>query len=287
MVQGKPRPFRVLTFVTLFAALVGCNLLKKGGDDAGATGAEAAVAEPAAEAGPATTPTAEPAAANENDIARFPDETKLDNVAATIKRFAYIREAPLSGKVVQSVNNGQAVTEIASRDKYFLVTFDAGGTKKMGWVINDAFTPVTVDAGIRTPVCAAPEIPVFSDQAYCARQCTADTDCPAGTACKGTAQKIVNGQLGIAISVCVAFQRPTTVVDSGAPVTPPPVVDSGVKPVSITDVSDPPCAAGAVLLKKDKKCHKLCPTVASCAGACVTCEGQRVCTPIMQRNFCK
>jgi hypothetical protein len=285
------RSLRVASTIALLSLVAACGLLKKGGADGGDATADTDGATAAAGEAGATTPPppADAPAANENDIARFPDETKLENVAATIMRYTTVREAPISGKPVTTLNKGAAVVEKASRGQYFLVTFDSGGKTLMGWVYQDSFKEM-VDAGIRAPVCTAPETPVFSDQAFCGRPCSTDADCAGGFACKGTAAKIVNAGLGPQIQVCTAFQRPdagaqpVAVVDAG----PAPVVDSGVKPQNVADVSSPPCAAGTVLLKKDGKCHKLCTSgVAACAGACVVCEGQRVCTPMMQRNFCK
>ena len=83
-----------------------------------------------------------PAAANENDVSRFPDEKKLENVAATIQRQTNVREIPGIGKVVATLAKGGTVTEIAQRSTFFLVVFDNPKDQKklMGWISQDAFT---------------------------------------------------------------------------------------------------------------------------------------------------
>ena len=88
------------------------------------------------------------AAANENDISRFPDEKKLDNVAGTIQRPTNVREIPGIGKVVATLAKGGTVTEIAQRDTFFLVVFENPKDQKklMGWIGQESFT-AQVDAG--------------------------------------------------------------------------------------------------------------------------------------------
>ena len=118
------RGIRLVSSSVVLAALVpllsGCP--KKGGDGADAE-AEAAVA--VAEVAEAAAPVAAvAAAANENDVSRFPDEKKLENVAATVLRQTNVREIPGIGKVVATLAKGGTVTEIAQRSTFFLVVFD-------------------------------------------------------------------------------------------------------------------------------------------------------------------
>ncbi len=274
---------RAVIVLSSFTALASCDLLKKKGaadaDAAAAAAGDAAVAEtPAGDA--ATTPAATTGgtgAVNENDVARFPDETKLADVQATVKRFASIRESPSTGKVVVQVNSGTTVTEIAQRQNFFLVTADSGGQKKMGWLTADAFTPI-VDAGLKAPTCTSPEVPLMGDTPFCGKVCGGDVDCPAGQACKGTAQRFsANTLLPGTVAVCTVVSRPAgatpvaTVIDAG----PPPGLTQSA------DILPPPCPAGFVQLAKDKLCHRQCSAGAGvkvCKLFCVKCEGQSVCS---------
>jgi hypothetical protein len=301
MAMSSAKTFRTTASLAIVVALVGCNLLKKGGADAGEdAAADAAVAE-ATDA--AVVPEAGPVASNENDVARYPDETKIENVPATIQRTSYVREAPISGKPIVQVTKDQAVTEIGARGDYFLVVLDTGGKTLMGWVHKDSFTPMPAHQAIKTPTCKAPDFAVFADQPLCARPCTADANCAAGQVCKGQANKIVNGKVAEAIQICIApppapdagttppppattpdaAAPPPATPDAGKPATPPPPPPGAI-------VTDPPCGAGFIHVKKDNKCHKSCRSgVAACGNnACVKCEGNSVCTTVATKNtFCK
>lgn len=315
---------RVATALALLAAVSSCQLLKKkGADDAGESDAGSATAEQPAEDAAAAAPAAPTpvAAANENDIARFPDEAKLDGAAAPLMRWATVREAPVFGGSVASLKAGTTVSKISQRDKYVLVTFDDpkdASRKLMGWLHQDSFNaaPAT-DAGIKPLTCTAPEIALFSDGAFCGRVCAADAECPAEQACKGSAQKLANGKVGEAVKVCTfyAHPHPTTpgadagtkppttdagapppviadagggklgAIDSGAPApTPPPVKAGG-------DIVDPPCSGDFVLVSADKKCHRKCPSGIApkdCKAEgkfCGVCDGQKVCQAV--RGQCK
>lgn len=293
--------FRGVTVLSLILAVGACDLLKKkGGDDAGADGATAA----AEDAGATPTPTpAAGLAANEDDIARFPDETKLDNVAATAKRQYNVRDAPPAGAIVAGLNNGQAVTQIASRQKYFLITFDDAkqGKKLMGWVHGDAFVPAAVDAGLVEPKCGTGEVALMGDTPFCGKVCDKDGDCPSGQACKGSAAKWNKGKAGDSVTVCTVFHahdagaapatdggglKLVTTLDAGQT-----AIDAGAKtiPTPTTDIVpavDGHCAPGFVIVKKDGKCHKLCPKPSDCRAAfyCGKCDGQNTCNDV--RNYC-
>ncbi len=278
--------FRVASMLSLAFAVAHCGFLKKKTDEVADAEAEAAAPEAVADAAPVDAAPA-PAAANENDVARFPDSVKLDNVPATIQRTAIVREIPQSGKAVQTLNKGQAVTQIESREKYFLVTFDKDpSTKLMGWVSADAFSALSLDAGLKAITCTAPEVPLYSDSAFCGRTCAKDADCAAGQACKGTAQTFTAGKIGASTSVCTVFKP----ADAGAPAI-VNLLDAGHAAVASGDVVAPSagngCPVGFSFMNRDKQCHRLCLIGASCptAKVCVPCEGKKVCSP--NAAFCK
>lgn len=299
--------FRGISVLSLVIVTVSaCGFLKRGGgDDGGAEGGLAAVDE----AGAGTTPPpAAGAAANEQDIARFPDEAKLADVAATVKRPYNVRDAPPAGGVVGGVNPGQGVTQVATRGNYTLITFDDAkqGKKLMGWVHKDAFVPQAADAGIVEPKCATGEVALISDnQGFCGKACDKDSDCApdkAGQpqACHGSAAKFVKGKAGDSVQVCTVFHphdagaaKPdagaVTTLDAG---TPP--ADAGGNKLAAQSVMIAPsqlgaCPDNAHLVKKDNKCHVKCPKAADCdkfaaPRFCGKCDGVAVCNT--ERNFC-
>lgn len=295
--KGAFRTIWILSIVS-FAGMVGCGLFKKKGGDEADAEAEAAVAE-AVDAAPP--PAAAPIAANVDDVARFPDEKPIENVAATIQRTTNVREIPSVGKVVATLAKGGTVTEVAQRGTAFLVVFENPKDQKklMGWVGQEAFTaPPATDAGIKVLTCAAPEVPLISDGPFCGRICAGDADCPAGQACKGAANKFTNAKFGDAVTVCTVFTpgaaKPAVVtVDAGrAAVTPPPPPPPppAALPIPNADVSPPvagACPVGFLLVNKDGQCHKKC-TVGQCRVAtkfCSPCQGTTVCTSTL--TFCK
>lgn len=279
---------RAAPILLIVVSLTACNLLKKKGADAGMEDASATAEDSGAAA---TTAPAGKLAANEDDVARFPDETKLDNVSATAQRAYSVRDAPPAGTVVTTLTKGQAVTQIASRQKYFLVTFDDAkkGEKLMGWVHADAFS--AAPAVLVEPKCAAGEIAVIGDTAFCGKPCAKDSDCAAGDVCKGSAAKWNKGKAGDSVTICSGAKKDQ---DAGAAKT--TTADAGVAPppAPTTDVVDPTggqCPPGYVVVKKDGKCHKLCPKASDCRAAffCGECEDpagkkNRVCS--VGRNFC-
>ncbi len=295
------RGFRGLSVVSFLGlvGLVGCGLLGKKGDGADAE-AEAAVAEVAEAAPPVV---AAPAAANENDVSRFPDEKKIENVTATIQRPTNVREIPSIGKVVATLAKGGTVTEIASRggDKFFLVVFQKPGDTKnfMGWVGAEAFTAApAIDAGFVQIKCLLPETSLVSDTPFCGKVCTQDIDCPTGQACKGTANtQLANGTKGAAVTVCTVFGTPkpvVAVVDAAVPPPPPPppvaipIPPPGVNIVASTQGRCPP---NFFVVTKDNQCHKKCvvggcgPAPAACTACGVAGGSANVC--VVNANFCK
>jgi hypothetical protein len=304
------RAAALLAFVML---ILSCGLLnKKGGDDGGA---EAAVAD-IADTG--TTPAPVALAANEGDVARFPDEVKLANVPAVFQRSYNIRESPPAGVVISGLTKGVPVTQIAQRDRYFLILFEKPGqpgVKFMGWVHKDAFSAVVADAG--PLVCAAGEIALFGDTPFCGRLCNADGECPAGQACKGSAAKLTkDGKGGDSVTVCTTFIPH----DAGAPPPPPPPPpdagkipppppDSGAK-VLVDSGPPPPPPSGADIVAKvggacpagyvtatnkakdiDGKCHRPCQNFCpNTKNFCIKCDNVMVCvegTPASNRTMCR
>jgi hypothetical protein len=307
------RGFRAVSLVSL-VALVGCGLLgkKPSGDapdasepEAAAT-AEVATAEPAEAAPP---PVAAPAAANENDVSRFPDEQKLANVVAGVLRPSNVREIPGIGKVVAALAKGGTVTQIAQRDKFFLVVFEDPKDKKtlMGWIGQEAFTaPAVLDASVPVVKCVLPESALISDSPFCGKICTADTDCPSGQACKGAANKLLgSGGKGDAVTVCTVFGAPrVATVDAAAPASTAVAPTLPIVPVTpiapaAPAAGEPPASVGIVAptggkcpanfsLIKDGQCHRNCVRFGGCpasARLCLNCAGPLVCAA--NRDICK
>ncbi|MBX3202987.1 MAG: hypothetical protein KF894_32975 [Labilithrix sp.] len=281
------------TALALLMFVVSCSsLLKKKGGEEEDAGLDAAVESELADAAPEPAPAA--LATNEGDVARFPDEAKLEDVPATLQRAYNVREAPPAGAIIRGLAKGASVTQIGERGGSFLVLFDdpkAPGTRLMGWIHRDAFSAVIQDAG--PLVCPKGEIALFGDTPFCGKLCSEDPDCPTGQACKGQASKLLaNGKAGDGVTVCTAFHphdagppTPPAPVDAGAPAVvdagkpadaaAPVVVDAG-KPVDAgpaptpagpaTDVVAPTggkCPASFVLVAKTNKCHRSCATGAT------------------------
>lgn len=295
----------------LLAAVSSCDELKKklggGGADASADAAVVVVEVPDS----APPPAVGPIAANEDDVARFPDEKKNDPpVPATVQRVANVREVPAVGKIVAALPKGAAVLQHSQRDTYYVVSFDdpkTPGRRLMGWVTQDVFSgAAVVDAGVKPLVCVPPSIALFSDTAFCGRVCAKDSECPAGQVCNGSAAKLKNGKPSDSTTVCAAqvthdAGAPSAFgVDAGSLVNPgglrglgalfdaggakPATVDAGVAPppppaaggdLDVVDPTGGKCAAGFFLVPKDGKCHRLCPGFTECKQAatkrCVAC----------------
>jgi hypothetical protein len=273
--------------------VVSCSGLLKKKQDAGAV--DAAEPEVLADAAPAPTPAA--IAANEGDVARFPDETKLADVSATTLRGYNVREAPPNGELVTTLGKGTSVTQIAQRDRYFLVVFDspkAPGTKLMGWIDRDAFSAVIQDAG--PLVCPKGEIALFGDTPFCGKLCGGDADCPTGQACKGSAAKLMKGKPGDSVTVCTVYHPHDAGVHATDASTPATDGGGGAKfhridAGSVTDAGGPAptpspakdvvpatggtCPGNFVLVAKTGQCHRPCPkgpTGGECKSFCIKCD---------------
>jgi hypothetical protein len=255
-------------FVCVLAlVLAGCPKKKGDASDASAD----------AEAGAAAATAPGPEASNVDAVARFPDETAIDHQAATLLWAANnVRKAPPSGEIIATLPKGTNVIQLASHDKYALVTFDnpkTSGERLMGWVIKDAFNA----QGIVVPKgpCPAGQTQLLGDEIFCGKVCKADTDCPGGSACTGTAQTVLHdGGPGVPVKSCSAIVHPAG-SDAGTPV----VTDAGTTPrdaggggSGATDsgggggggpmVVDPgaggTCPAGFKMGQPDGKCHHNC-----------------------------
>jgi len=284
--QGAFRNLFLLSILSL-AGMASCGLFKKKGAGDADAGEDAAVEVVDA----APPPAAAPIASNVDDVARFPDEKPIENVAATVQRTTNVREIPAVGKVVATLAKGGTVTQVASRGTAFLIVFENPKDQKrlMGWVGQESFTAQTVDAGVKVLTCTAPEVPLISDLPFCGRTCVNDPDCPAGQACKGHANKFAKAKFGDAVGVCTVFSAaPAATVAPNAPsrgaiatVTPPPPTAIPVPLVDVAAAVDGRCANGFVLVAKDGKCHRTC-SVGQCRGfKCAApgpaCGGTAVC----------
>ncbi len=285
--------------------LAGCGALKKKGEDAGSSSAAQDSGESTTasgddsgggatatteDAGSGGTTATESLAANENDVSRFPDETKLDNVSKPIQNpaFGHARQSPPTGLEVATLKKGASVTQIAQKDKYFLSIFDdpKDATKKlMGWIYQDAFSPPK-DAGPPQNTnlsCPAPQVLLITDVAFCGVVCKDDKGCPAGNVCHGSANRLVKGKGMEAVSTCVPAPKPPPVVkDAGAPkpadagtavvdagVAPPPAADAGAAKLGIEIApTGGKCPPTHLLVPKDGKCHAICAEGVSSAAIC-------------------
>lgn len=282
--------FALLSFCSV--AIVNCKRNK--GEDAGAEPAPSDTAT--AETPPETPPAAGPLASNSDDVARFGEETKLADVQGTVtSAMAYARESPPNGPLVATLLKGTVVTQIAQRDAYVLAVFTNPknpSQKLMGWMFAPALGGAAVpvmrsDASVvNRPDASIPVAPktcsagltlVMVDLPTCAKICAEDKECPTGQACKGSANKIVNGKAGDGVTTCVVFHAhdagaptptPTAVKDASAP-TPQPTADAAVAPAATGPEVAPSggkCPASYVLVAKDGKCHRDCTSSAAVCG---------------------
>lgn len=139
MIHRKNAFSLALATTVMSAGLLGCPLLKKkAGEDAGAEGDMAALADAA------TTTVSGTGAKNEASVLRYQNETPLNNEPAVIgDEGTKVRTFPGNGVEVAFLPKGTAVAKIA---QYFstgvLVMFDdasGDGSKLIGWVPPKAF----------------------------------------------------------------------------------------------------------------------------------------------------
>ncbi len=236
----------------LFPVLCGLAILLAGCPNKKGDASDAAADAGAVDA----TIAAAPEAANSEAIAHFPDETAIDHQAATLQWAKNnARKAPPSGEIIATLAKGTSVVQIATHDKYMLITFDNPknpSERLMGWVIKDAFNPP--GAVVPRGPCPPGQTQLLGDEIFCGKVCKLDTECPAGQACTGTAQTVLrDGGGGGTVKDCSAIVRPAgsdagapVATDAGAPVSTdsgaPGVADAG--PPATTDAGASKDAGG-------------------------------------------
>lgn len=218
-----------------FAALTGCGLLGKKGDDAGAPADLGAAIDAAAAPTAPGAPTGKNAAA----IAHFQTETAL-NEPKVIGQTATPKTSPGAGQVVGTLKTGTTVTRVASNSGYSLIVFpdpNVPSDNLMGWVSDAAFSaavvakpvdagttavvdagaapvavvdagaPVAVvDAGPPKLVCKPGFAPVVIGTPGCRRTCAASSECKTKPAVCAPAAN-ANGVAGTT-KVCAADVQP-------------------------------------------------------------------------------
>lgn len=221
----------VPVFLGLAAILTGCH---KKGTDAADAAAEAGAVAAVVDAGPETT--------NEAQVTRYKDDEKsMDRADATVKvaKTNAITAVPM-GAVITSLTKGDAVTELALHNGYYLVIFadPKDPTKKlMGWVVKQAFDDATyVPAKKTMPACAAGGILVTNALSpfmpRCTTHCTKGADC-ASKMCDSVVQ--LDPKTGAPVGegsaqytqACEAVIAPPPPTPSSAPTAATPKVDAG------------------------------------------------------------
>ncbi len=284
---------RSVVAVAAFSLVAGCKLLNRGTPDL-----DASIAIPDLDAGAVVAPPAVVVTgANADDVARFNDEQPLASVDATIlSAIAIARTAPPAGPVVTTLKKDSKVVQIAKHDEYFLAAFDDPknpSQKLMGWIHETNFTGKAV-----ITTCSAGLTLFKSDVNFCAKECTADSNCTGGQVCKGTSARASDGKTALFCTARPAVKDAGTTpalvavdagvkVDAGS-VTPPTVVDAG----SAAAKKDPEkpsmgggCEPGYRLVDSDKRCHLICqvgtpgvgPQVCGGTRCTATCGSPAVC----------
>jgi hypothetical protein len=133
------RAWRWVAAGLVVGTLPACSLLKKpgaGAGDGGESEASAAVVEAAAAAAPV--------AANEVDVARYPDEKATAGSTLTTEAPADLRtEVGAGGKLVVVLKKGTEVDKLAEHSSHYLVLTEdpRDATRKlMGWASQAAFS---------------------------------------------------------------------------------------------------------------------------------------------------
>jgi hypothetical protein len=198
------RSLRCLVAVSMAWALLGCpGLMKKQGDDGGASASASASAAPSASVAPAA-----PVAANDADVTHYPDQVAGTNETLTTRMTVAARTeaSATGGKLVTEVRAGTATQKLADHEGYELVTFpdpkDSSQTLE-GWINKTAFAyvpvPVVHDGGPGpAPACTAGPSDIHQTNGNCAApyakcgagcrlQCSKDSDCcgTPGKTCQG------------------------------------------------------------------------------------------------------
>jgi hypothetical protein len=206
-------------------AVAGCNS-KKPVPDAGLAATSDASARDAGR------DAAGPEAANELEVKRYEDESPVDHTPLTVKTpFANAYQSYPDGAMVTTLKQGYTVTELAERNGFYRVTFDAPyppARRLMGWMARFVFEDATaaamledggVDASARRDTWCKTELKqllvsqdVAHHDGHCAYVCKDDIECKASlTNCE--AAIVVDRSLRIDPSA----QYTTVCTDAGAP----------------------------------------------------------------------
>ncbi len=128
-----------------------------------------------------------PAAANEADVKRYPDEKKIDpptKVKTVAASYAVRVDSIATSKAVAALPKDYEVTELAERSSHFLIAF--ANPKKpdetlMGWIFRAA---LELRAGDGTK-CAPGQVLVDTPAtgAFCTTKCTSSKSCSNGWVC--------------------------------------------------------------------------------------------------------
>ncbi len=256
--------------------LAACGNKRAAPTDAGAS-ATLGDARASADAGGPARDAAGPLAANELDVVRYEDESAVDHAALTIKTpFANAYRAYPKGDVVTTLKAGANVTQIAERNGYYLVTFDAPfppARTLMGWMAKFAFdervaaamtADAGADAGAKVPRCVNDKLeylalqdPVRRDY-RCAYLCKDDLECKnSGAVCEAAILPEPSG------AIVPATQFSTVCTDAGAgPIKPTRKIPSLF---GVPHRGDGKCAAGFVTAPKTGTlCYRGCKVDADC-----------------------
>jgi hypothetical protein len=173
--------------------------------------------------------------ANEADVKRYPtDETALDGDATVLAPTAAARTAAPGGAIVATLKQGTTVTQLVEHNGNYLVTFDdpKDATRRLeGWVGKGVFLPPKAITKLpaKIPNCANGEILSIGDDGLkCRKNCSEDTDCPAGNKCEGLSPADPKGNIipFQTLLVCAPVAAPVVAKDGGAP-TPTTKPDAG------------------------------------------------------------
>lgn len=256
--------------------LLGCpGLLKKKAPDAGPDAGPPAAAPDAMAMVDAGAPT--PTAANASEISRYPDETPIANVPATLHwsvTDARTQASRVQGAIVAALKSGTAVQKVAERQGFFLVVFadprDASRNEE-GWVAEAAFEPEPPHKRVAVK-CTGAQVAVLMQMGEeCVTECANDATCPSGEACSGAAPLTMNGAPGAIVSFC-RQGKPILGADAGAA----PHVDAGApakpaRPLDVKAGADGKCASGYA--RCAAICRLTCKTDADCGLSTAHCQG--------------
>lgn len=278
---GKVALFVSLAVAAMACALAGCGNKKKPAEIADA--APLAALDSGRDA-------AGPEAANELDVARYEDEVLVDHAALSVKTSAAsaLTSYP-RGDVVATLNQGDAVVQLAERNGFYRVTFADSGNpsrRKMGWVAHFAFEdlPARVRVGkLALPPCSVGSGDpgtalrvVTTDKPRCAYVCKADRECIAtGGQCEAAIVVPESGEITANPAYTTVCTSRSTSPDAGA--------DGGKLPPSLFGVPaslEGKCPRGfAPAPKLGRLCYRSCKVDGDCPqdSSCKSAAGAKLC----------